>query len=257
MSDTTHAEAPGGSEPPRTSETSDAVTNGRKVVEYALSPRSVWMVIGAILLTLIGVEILDRTRNLISMLIIAFFFALAIIPLVERIHARRGWKRGAAVGVIFGLFALFLIVMVVFLIPMIVDVAQTIGANLSTWVDNLNQWAQDTFGRSLTDTSGAASAGQSAAGAAEDWASEALGGFLGALSTGIGLIFSTMTIALFRPSLTRLLTPGPTFLILMTFSDAPAADTNRPLDRSREIPANIVVPTRAMPAMEVRSDFAI
>ena len=169
----------------------------KSVVEYKINTRSIWQVIGAILLTLVGLVILDRARELVTMLIIAMFFALAIIPLVERIHARRGWKRGAAVGVIFGGFFLFVAVMVVFLIPLVVDVAQLVGANWSTWMDNVNQWLSDTFSVSISDLSGTEEAGESASSAAEDWASQALGGFLGVLSTGIGLVFSTMTILLF------------------------------------------------------------
>jgi predicted PurR-regulated permease PerM len=80
---------------------------------------------------------------------------------------------------------------------MIVNVAQTIGENWSGWIDSANQWAQDTFGVSLNDVGPTSEAGEEAAGAAEDWATQALGGFLGALSTGVGLIFSAMTIALF------------------------------------------------------------
>jgi predicted PurR-regulated permease PerM len=87
--------------------------------------------------------------------------------------------------------------MVVFLIPMIVDVAQTIGDNWSTWMDNMNDWAEDTFSVSVSDIGPATDAGEEAAGATEEWAQEALGNFLGAFSTGIGLIFSAMTIALF------------------------------------------------------------
>ena len=167
------------------------------VVEYKINTRSMWQVIGAVLLTLVGLVILDRARELVTMLIIAMFFALAIIPLVERIHARRGWKRGAAVGVIYAGFFLFVLVMVVFLIPLVVEVAQLIGENWSTWMNNINQWLSDTFGVSFSDLSAADDAGEDAASAAEDWASQALGGFLGVLSSGIGLIFSTMTILLF------------------------------------------------------------
>jgi predicted PurR-regulated permease PerM len=90
-----------------------------------------------------------------------------------------------------------MIVMVVFLIPMMVTVAQSIGENWSTWMDNLNTWAQDTFNVSLSDLGSTNAAGQDASGAVEEWGKQALGGLLGALSTGIGLIFSAMTIALF------------------------------------------------------------
>jgi predicted PurR-regulated permease PerM len=141
--------------------------------------------------------VIQRARDLVAMLIISIFFSLALVPLVEKLHKKRGWKRGAAVGAIYGLGALFMVVMVVFLIPMMVTVAQSIGDNWSTWMDNINSWAQDTFNVSLSDIGPASSAGEGAAGAAEDWGKQALGGFLGALGTGIGLIFSAMTIALF------------------------------------------------------------
>jgi len=133
------------------------------------------------------------------MLIISMFFALALIPLVERIHARRGWKRGAAVGLVYGMGALLFIVMVVFLIPLIVDLAQRIGENFDEWISNLNGWLDDTFGFNLgsSDEAATAAAGEEAAAGVEEWAKQALGGFLGALSSGIGLVFSAMTIALF------------------------------------------------------------
>jgi len=170
----------------------------RQVVEYKIATKSIWQAIFAVLLTIVGIIVIDRARDLVAMLIISMFFALAIIPLVERIHAKRGWKRGAAVGVIYGAAALFFLVMVIFLIPLMVDVAQLIGSNWSTWMDNINQWASDTFNVDLrSQFNDASSAGEDAANGASEWASEALGGFLGALSSGIGLIFSAMTIALF------------------------------------------------------------
>lgn len=169
----------------------------RHVVVYEISSRSIWQVIGAVLLTIVGLTVIDRTRHLLVQLAIAFFFALAIIPLVERLHRKRGWRRGAAVGVVYGAAVVFLVVMVVFLIPMMVDLATLVGTNWSTWMDQFNSWLSDTFGVSIADTAAAADAGSTAATATADWAKNALGGLLGAFSTGIGLIFATMTIALF------------------------------------------------------------
>ncbi len=167
------------------------------VVEYRINGRSVWQVIGAVLLTLAGLVVLDRARSLVAMLVISIFFALAIIPIVEKLHRNRGWKRGAAVGVIYSGFVLFVVVMVVFLIPMIVDVAKAIGENWSQWINDANEWLGDTVGVTLDDLTGVADGGEQAAGAVGDWSGRALGSFLGALSTGVGLIFSTMTILLF------------------------------------------------------------
>ncbi|MCL1601981.1 MAG: AI-2E family transporter, partial [Actinomycetia bacterium] len=175
----------------------EVVITRRVVVTNEVSTQTLWRIVGVFVLVLIGFVLLERARSLVAMLIISMFFSLALIPLVERIHTKRGWKRGAAVGLIYGLGALFMIVMVVFLVPMMVTVAQSIGDNWSTWMGSLNDWAQSTFNVSLGDLKGANDAGADASGAAENWGKQALGGFLGALGTGVGLIFSAMTIALF------------------------------------------------------------
>ena len=167
------------------------------VVTNEVSSRTLWKIVGVVVVVLVGFILLQRAASLVSMLVISMFFSLALVPLVENIHKKRGWKRGAAVGVVYGLGVLFMIVMVVFLVPMMVTVAQSIGDNWSTWMDNLNGWAQDTFNVSIADLKDTNAAGESAAGAAEGWGKQALGGFLGALGTGIGLLFSVMTIALF------------------------------------------------------------
>lgn len=64
-------------------------------------------------------------------------------------------------------------------------------------MNNANQWLSDTFNVSISDLSGTEEAGEEASAATEEWLSKALGGFLAALSSGLGLIFSTMTILLF------------------------------------------------------------
>jgi predicted PurR-regulated permease PerM len=167
------------------------------VVTNEVSSRTLWKIVGVGIVVLVGFIMLQRAQNLVSMLVISMFFSLALVPLVERLHQKRGWKRGAAVGVIYGLGVLFMIVMIVFLVPMMVTVAQSIGDNWSTWMDNINSWAKSNFNVSISDLGATKSAGQDASGAAANWGKQALGGFLGALGTGVGLLFSTMTIALF------------------------------------------------------------
>ncbi len=177
--------------------TNSVVITNKIVVTNEVSTKTLWKIVGVGVLVVLGFIVLERARDLVAMLIISMFFSLALVPLVERLHHKRGWKRGAAVGAVYAAGALFMLVMVVFLIPMMVQVAQSIGDNWSTWMDNLNSWANDTFNVSISDLKDANAAGEDASGAAEDWGKQALGGFLGALSTGIGLIFSAMTIALF------------------------------------------------------------
>ena len=175
----------------------EVVITRKVIVTNEVSSRTLWKIVGIILLVLVGFVMLERARNLVSMLVISMFFSLALVPLVERLHKKHGWKRGAAVGVIYGLGVLFMIVMTVFLIPMMVTVAQSIGDNWSTWIGNLNDWAQSTFNVSISDLSGANQAGADAANGAGNFGKQALGGFLGVLGEGVGLIFSAMTIALF------------------------------------------------------------
>jgi predicted PurR-regulated permease PerM len=175
----------------------NVVITNRIVVQNEVSTSTLWKIVGVVVLVFVGFVLVQRARDLVAMLVISMFFSLALVPLVEKLHKKHGWKRGAAVGAVYAGGALFMIVMVVFLVPMMVTVAQSIGDNWSTWMDSLNTWANDTFNVSISDLGPAKDAGQDAAGAAEGWGKEALGGFLGALSTGIGLVFSVMTIALF------------------------------------------------------------
>jgi predicted PurR-regulated permease PerM len=161
-----------------------------------VSRRSIWRIIWSILLTLIGVWVVLEARHLLSMLVISFFFSLALEPAVAYFHQHRGWKRGSAVGVIYlgGFLAFF--VLVLFLIPATVQVAQEIGSKLDTWLVGVSDWLNDTFDLDVNLTL----AGQSAQDGAEatgEWASKAFGALSGIASAGIGLLFSAATIAMF------------------------------------------------------------
>ena len=71
------------------------------VFRIEITRRTIWQVIIAVLIALIGVWTFQQARHLIGMLIISAFFALALEPAVTYLHRKRGWKRGAAVGVIY------------------------------------------------------------------------------------------------------------------------------------------------------------
>jgi predicted PurR-regulated permease PerM len=173
-----------------------APDSGSDAFRIEITRRSIWQVIIAILLALIGVWAFLQARHLIGMLIVSFFFALALEPAVTYLHRQRGWKRGAAVGAIYlaGFVAVF--VLVLFLIPATVDVAQTIGDKLDTWLANLNTWVNDTFNTNV-DMSLSGDSASTATEAAGDWASQPFGELLGIASTGVGLLFSAATIAMF------------------------------------------------------------
>ena len=166
------------------------------VVTFQISRRSIWAVIGAVIIALLGILMIRDARSLISILIISFFFSLALEPAVSYLHNTRGWKRGSAVGAIYlgGFLGFF--VLILFLLPATVDVAQEIGASLDDWLGSTSEWLNDTFGieMNLSLAGDSAEAGSEAAG---DWTSQAFGSLLGIAASGVGLLFNAATIAMF------------------------------------------------------------
>ena len=166
------------------------------VVTFQISRRSIWALIGAVIIALLGILMIRDARSLISMLFISFFFSLALEPAVSYLHQKRGWKRGSAVGLIYLAGFLGLFVLILFLLPATVEVAREIGASLDDWLASTSEWLSDTFGRdvNLSLAGDSAVAGSEAAG---DWSSDAFGRVLGIATSGLGLLFNAATIAMF------------------------------------------------------------
>lgn len=154
---------------------------------------SLWKVVGVGLLVGVGLVVAFRAQDLLRLLVISVFFALAIVPAVNYLHKRWGWKRGAAVGAIYAGLILFVILMVLVLIPGIVEFADQIGEQGDEWAADLNAWTEDTFGVTAIEESSAADAAGVTDEALGEWADR----ILGLASSGIGLIFNLATIALF------------------------------------------------------------
>ena len=56
---------------------------------------------GGGLSTLPLVWAIGKARDLVAMLAISLFFGTALVPGVNYLHNKRGWKRGAAVAAIY------------------------------------------------------------------------------------------------------------------------------------------------------------
>jgi len=162
-----------------------------------ITSRTIWQVIGAILVTLIVMWAMREAHHLLGMLVISFFFSLALQPGVMRLVHRFGWKRGAAVGVIYLGLIVGLVVMVLFLIPAMVKLADVIGGNASVWVANLTQWANDTFGTSFSKGGLSSDQAAQAQDAIKNWAEGSIGNVIGLATAGIGFLFDLATIAMF------------------------------------------------------------
>jgi predicted PurR-regulated permease PerM len=87
--------------------------------------------------------------------------------------------------------------MVGFLIPAIADFADRVDESGAQWLDDLDAWLTDTLNIDLFDRSDAAAASSDAATGIEQWSDEVFGGLVSAASTGVSLIFSLATIAMF------------------------------------------------------------
>ena len=155
--------------------------------------QSLWKAVVVALATALMLLLAFRTQSLLRMLVVSIFFAVAMVPAINWIHERWGWRRGAAVGAIYAGMVVFLVLMVVVLIPAIVNFADEVGNSGTNWTDQLNSWTQDTFGKDVVDTSTAQDAASTTDSALTDWADN----LLGLASSGIGFVFGMMTVALF------------------------------------------------------------
>jgi predicted PurR-regulated permease PerM len=112
--------------------------------------KAVWYAIFAIILTIIGWYIASRLTDLMITVMICFFLAFAIEPTVNRLNAR-GWKRGRATLLIYGLGVLLVVGFVALfgnmLANQIVDLAQQVPA----LYDSVRTMFDESFGITLPE----------------------------------------------------------------------------------------------------------
>jgi predicted PurR-regulated permease PerM len=169
---------------------------GPSTTRVEIAGRTVWQVIGAILLTIVLLRAAAAARSLLAMVAIAFFFSLAMDPAVSMLNRRRGWRRGAAVGAVYAAGVAFVVLLVALLIPALKTLADAIALSADDWVANLNAWTNETFGVPVASgdiASGAAQGGELVA----EWGDEAFGAVLGIASAGAAFVFNMATIAMF------------------------------------------------------------
>ena len=155
---------------------------------------------------------------LTSMLVISLFFAIALVPGVNHLHNKRGWKRGAAVGFIYlaGILALALLTLV--LIPNIAQLAERVGQDGTRWLTGLDRWTSDTFGIHIVSAEASRDAAVTTKEFLGRWSDKLVGAASGVVSSGVGFVFNVATIATFtfyiaagraRAGLPVLVQPGP------------------------------------------------
>jgi predicted PurR-regulated permease PerM len=154
---------------------------------------SLWKVVATGILVAIGVVVVFRAEHLIFLLVVSVFFAAAMTPAVQHLHEKRGWRPGAAVGVIYAALVVLVLAMVLLLIPAIADFAGEVADNGDDWIQSVNDWTEEQLGVTAIDQSSARDAATKTGDALDGWTDKVLG----LASSGLGVVFDLATIGLF------------------------------------------------------------
>jgi predicted PurR-regulated permease PerM len=145
----------------------------------------------------------QELRSLIAMVLLAYFFSLALEPAVDWLVRHRGMRRGAATGVVFVAVAAFFLVMIGLLVPLGVELASKLGDSAPRWTERLNRWAGEHLGTSsVVSRERSTRAGQQLDGDVSAWIRSYGGRILGFATGGLSLLLNLLTVGLFTFSLT-------------------------------------------------------
>jgi predicted PurR-regulated permease PerM len=169
----------------------------QNVTHIVITISTMWRAVAVVLLTLAALWAVNQARDLVTMLVISVFFALALVPGVEHLHKKRGWRRGAAVAVIYLVGAVAVVLLVVLLIPAISAVGDEIAENGSGWMTSLDDWLASTFGVHIVDSQAYKDGVVTVGEVLQKWSDKLLPAAGTALSKGISLVFGLFTIAMF------------------------------------------------------------
>ena len=205
----------------------------QNVTQIVITTGTLWRAVGVVLLTLAALWAVNQARSLAMMLVISIFFALALIPGVEHLHKKRGWRRGAAVGVIYLVGAVVVVVLVVVLIPAVSTLGEEISKSGTGWMTSLDDWLASTFGVHIVDSQAYKDGVVTVGEVLQKWSDKLLPAAGQAFSKGVSLVFNLATIALFTfyfaadfPAAAA----GVPLLVRAARSGAPGLD-HRPVDR--------------------------
>ena len=152
-----------------------------------------WKFVAVSLATVLLLLLARELRHLLWLLVVSWFFAIAMIPGVEQMHRRWGWRRGAAVGVIYVSVVAFFLFMVLVLIPAIAEFADRVRADGSGWIDQLNDLSRGWLGRDLVGKEAGDRAAIATQASLRDWCDNVLG----LASSGVGVLFGVTVVAMF------------------------------------------------------------
>ena len=134
--------------------------------------------------------------DFIITLILAFFVAFAMLPAVDYLSNRRGWRRGLATALTMAIGTLMALLFAIAIAQVVIDQIVQLVDKAPDYADQAVRWVNDTFETDysvdqLIDELGGYDA------IVRSGAETALSGVLGFTSSLVGLVFRALTIGLF------------------------------------------------------------
>jgi predicted PurR-regulated permease PerM len=144
---------------------------------------------------LLGLWIFQQNVKFILLLMLALLFAIAMEPAVSAL-AKRGWKRGAATGVVMLGLVLLASAFVALFGSILFSQASSLVSDLPSLVTNLTEWVSATFNQDVNPDTLIEELNIQPAQVA-GWAGNFAGGFVGILTAILGGLFQVLTLLLF------------------------------------------------------------
>ena len=154
------------------------------------------LIAAGVLLGVVGVLWLAfRLSTVLFMVFVSLFVTVAFEPPVHFL-AKRGWRRGAATGVVFLVALVVVGVFVASLVPLFVEQMERLINSIPGMVESFLLFLEDTFGFDLSDVD-PGQVGRNLLDSVQDLTGIVAGGVVGLASTLFGFLFFATTVALF------------------------------------------------------------
>lgn len=142
-----------------------------------------------------AIWVFGSTTGFLVTIVISAFVSFALLPAVERL-ANRGWRRGAATGLVMVVALLVAGVFVFAITGVVIDQIVALVRNLPDYAESVTVWLNESFGldvdltKFVEELSTSDQQLQSVAG-------NVAGGVFGLAGTILGLVFQALTVGLF------------------------------------------------------------
>ncbi|MGI8331624.1 AI-2E family transporter [Actinomadura scrupuli] len=107
-------------------------------------PRAFLLAGGVVMLFLFALRLLQQLRGLLLLLVVSLFLAFAIEPIVNRLAAR-GWRRGAATGLVMIVLIVVMAAFATMLGSLLADQISNLVQGFPGYVTRLVGWLNSTF----------------------------------------------------------------------------------------------------------------